>query len=41
MFLVSNFNNSSNTQGTGTTIIDFRPSLGASPDNQATVFFYL
>jgi hypothetical protein len=37
--LVSNFNNSSNTQGTGTTIIDFRPSLGASPDNQATVFF--
>jgi hypothetical protein len=37
--LVSNFNNSSNTQGTGTTIIDLRPSLGASPDNQATVFF--
>lgn len=37
--LVSNFNNSSNSQGTGTTIIDFRPSLGASPDNQATVFF--
>ncbi len=37
--LVSNFNSSSNSQGTGTTIIDFRPSLGASPDNQATVFF--
>jgi hypothetical protein len=37
--LVSNFNNSSNTQGTGTTIINLRPSLGAAPDNQAKVFF--
>jgi hypothetical protein len=37
--LVSNFNDFTNTQGTGTTIIDFRPSLGAVPDNQASVFF--
>jgi hypothetical protein len=43
--LVSNFNNKSGAQGTGTTIINFRPSLGAAPDNgagnpgQASVFF--
>jgi DNA-binding beta-propeller fold protein YncE len=38
--LVSNFNNSNNLQGTGTTIITLRPSGGAAaPDKQANVFF--
>lgn len=37
--LVSNFNNSSNLQGTGTTIISLRPSNGAAPDQTAQVFF--
>ncbi len=37
--LVSNFNNSNNFQGTGTTIIKFTPSSGATPDMQASVFF--
>jgi len=37
--LVSNFNNSKNLQGTGTTIIKLTPSNGAAPDTQAQVFF--
>jgi hypothetical protein len=37
--LVSNFNNSANSQGMGTTIIKLTPSNGAVPDMQAQVFF--
>ncbi|MGA7383173.1 MAG: hypothetical protein WBW81_00265 [Methylocella sp.] len=38
--LVSNFNNSSNLQGTGTTIINLTPSSGAAAgDGTASVFF--
>jgi hypothetical protein len=37
--LVSNFNNSGNVQGTGTTIIKLTPSSGVAPDMQASVFF--
>jgi hypothetical protein len=38
--LVSNFNDFTNTQGTGTTIIKLTPSSGlAAPDNKASVFF--
>ena len=37
--LVSNFNNSNNLQGTGTTIVKLTPSGGAAPDTQASVFF--
>jgi sugar lactone lactonase YvrE len=38
--LVSNFNNSNNLQGTGTTIINLRPSSGAAAaDGTASVFF--
>jgi hypothetical protein len=39
--LVSNFNNTKNLQGTGTTIIDYTPSVGAgiAPPTSATVFF--
>jgi len=37
--LVSNFNNSKNLQGTGTTIIKLTPTGGAVPDTQAQVFF--
>jgi len=37
--LVSNFNNSANLQGTGTTIISLRASNGAAPDKTAQVFF--
>jgi len=38
--LVSNFNNSKNLQGTGTTIVKLTPSGGADPDSQAQVFFH-
>ncbi len=37
--LVSNFNNSKNLQGTGTTIINLTPSSGAAPDGTASLFF--
>jgi hypothetical protein len=37
--LVSNFNNSDNLQGTGTTIIKFTPSGPVSPAGQASEFF--
>src|SRR6202035_628397 len=37
--LVSNFNNSDNLQGTGTTIIKFTPSVPVSPAGQASEFF--
>jgi hypothetical protein len=38
--LVSNFNDFTNTQGTGTTIIKLTPSSGAvAPDDGASVFF--
>jgi hypothetical protein len=37
--LVSNFNNSNNLQGTGTTIINLTPSSGAAADGTASVFF--
>jgi len=37
--LVSNFNNSSNVQGTGTTIIKLRPIGQAAPPGAARVFF--
>lgn len=37
--LVSNFNNSSNIQGTGTTIIQFTPRNKVAPPNQASIFF--
>ena len=37
--LVSNFNNSNNLQGTGSTIIKLTPSSGAAPDLKALVFF--
>jgi len=37
--LVSNFNNSANSQGMGTTIIKLTPAGGAAPDMQAQVFF--
>jgi DNA-binding beta-propeller fold protein YncE len=37
--LVSNFNNSMNLQGTGTTIIRFRPHGTIAPSGSATVFF--
>jgi hypothetical protein len=37
--LVSNFNNSNNLQGMGTTIIKLTPAGGAAPDMQAQVFF--
>jgi hypothetical protein len=37
--LVSNFNASSNLQGTGTTIIKLTPSSGAAADGTASVFF--
>jgi hypothetical protein len=36
--LVSNFNNSSNTQGTGTTIVKLTPNV-VTPSMQASVFF--
>jgi hypothetical protein len=37
--LVSNFNNSSNLQGTGTTIIKFSPDGAIAPPGSAEVFF--
>ncbi len=37
--LVSNFNNSNNLQGTGTTIIRFTPDQNVAPPTQASVFF--
>ncbi len=37
--LVSNFNNSANLQGTGTTIVQLRPSGPLAPPGMATVFF--
>lgn len=37
--LVSNFNNSANTQGTGTTIVQLTPSGILAPPGSATVFF--
>jgi len=37
--LVSNFNNSDNLQGTGTTIIKFTPNGTVSPSGQASEFF--
>jgi hypothetical protein len=37
--LVSNFNNSNNLQGTGTTIIKFTPNGVVSPAGQASEFF--
>jgi hypothetical protein len=37
--LVSNFNNSGNTQGTGTTIIKLTPNGLAAPSGAATTFF--
>jgi hypothetical protein len=37
--LVSNFNNSKNLQGTGTTIIKFTPSKALAPPGNADVFF--
>jgi len=37
--LVSNFNDSTNTQGTGTSIIQFTPDDKIAPPKQATVFF--
>jgi hypothetical protein len=37
--LVSNFNNSANLQGTGTTIISLKPSGMIAPPGTATVFF--
>jgi hypothetical protein len=37
--LVSNFNNSNNLQGTGTTIINLTPSSSAAADGTASVFF--
>lgn len=37
--LVSNFNNSNNLQGTGTTIIKFTPTNALAPPGSATVFF--
>jgi hypothetical protein len=37
--LVSNFNNSKNLQGTGTTIVTITPNGVVSPPGQATVFF--
>ena len=37
--LVSNFNNSNNLQGTGTTIIQFTPSGVLAPPGNATTFF--
>jgi hypothetical protein len=36
--LVSNFNNSSNTQGTGTTIVKLTPNV-VTPSMQASIFF--
>jgi hypothetical protein len=37
--LVSNINASSNLQGTGSTIVQIRPSAGAAADKSATVFY--
>ena len=37
--LVSNFNNMKNKQGTGTTIIQYRPNEQVAPSGQASVFF--
>jgi hypothetical protein len=37
--LVSNFNNSNNVQGTGTTIISLTPNGEAAPSGTASVFF--
>jgi hypothetical protein len=37
--LVSNFNNSNNLQGTGTTIIKLRPDQKVAPSGSASVFF--
>jgi len=37
--LVSNFNNSANVQGTGTTIVQFRPRGPLAPPGTALVFF--
>lgn len=37
--LVSNFNDSNNTQGTGTTIVQLTPNGQVAPAGQATVFF--
>jgi DNA-binding beta-propeller fold protein YncE len=37
--LVSNFNNSANLQGTGTTIVSFDPRGNIAPPNSATVFY--
>lgn len=37
--LVSNFNNAANLQGTGTTIVRFRPSGALAPPGDAVVFF--
>ena len=37
--LVSNFNNSANSQGTGTTIIQFSPQGPIAPPGEAVTFF--
>jgi hypothetical protein len=37
--LVSNFNNSNNNQGTGTTIIQFSPQCSIAPPGEALTFF--
>ena len=37
--LVSNFNNSNNLQGTGTTIVNYHPNGNVEPPGQASVFF--
>jgi hypothetical protein len=37
--LVSNFNNSANLQGTGSTIVDITPGLPSNPAGSAQVFF--
>ncbi|HEV2702652.1 MAG TPA: hypothetical protein VGV09_13535 [Steroidobacteraceae bacterium] len=37
--LVSNFNNSGNMQGTGTTIVSFNPRGDIAPPNSATAFY--
>jgi len=37
--LISNFNDNTNTQGTGTTIVKLTPNGVVSPSGQATTFF--